>query len=76
MLQFVNRLINMSNMEFKGQIFETKRKVVFRRFLVVFQTSPSRKGSNKGPMIDLKPLDVLESLSNTVYLDCLFVTIV
>ncbi|WZZ11796.1 hypothetical protein YC2023_104885 [Brassica napus] len=26
-----------------------------------FKTSPSRKGSNKGPMIDLKPLDVLES---------------
>ena len=76
MLQFVNCLIDMSTGEFKGQLFEMKRKVVLRRFWWSFKTSPSRKGSNKGPMIDLKPLDVLESLSNTVYLDCLFVTIV
>ncbi|WZZ48214.1 hypothetical protein YC2023_048321 [Brassica napus] len=39
----------------------------FGVFWWFFKTSPSRKGSNKGPMIDLKPLDVLESLSNTVY---------
>ncbi|KAH0881391.1 hypothetical protein HID58_068785, partial [Brassica napus] len=61
---FVNPLIDMSNREFKGQLFETKRKV----------TSPSRKRSNKGPMIDLKPLDVLESLSNTLdahFVECM-----
>ncbi|KAF8104328.1 hypothetical protein N665_0174s0014 [Sinapis alba] len=27
-----------------------------------FKTTPSRGGSNKGPMIDLKPLDLLEAL--------------
>ncbi|XP_056847175.1 uncharacterized membrane protein At3g27390 isoform X2 [Raphanus sativus] len=27
-----------------------------------FKTSPSRGGSNRGPMIDLKPLDLLEAL--------------
>ncbi|WZZ62953.1 hypothetical protein YC2023_063060 [Brassica napus] len=31
---FVNPLIDMSNREFKGQLFETKRKVVLRRFLL------------------------------------------
>ncbi|KAF3561621.1 hypothetical protein DY000_02010853 [Brassica cretica] len=30
----------------------------FRVFWWSFKTSPSRKGSNKGPMIDLKPLDL------------------
>ena len=65
MLQFVNRLIDMSNREFKGQLFETKRKVVLRRFLVVFQDKSIKKR--------IKQLDVLESLSNTIYLDCLFV---
>ncbi|WZZ48408.1 hypothetical protein YC2023_048515 [Brassica napus] len=52
----------MSNREFKGQ----SGRWYFGVFWWSFKTSPSRKGSNKGPMVDLKPLDVLKSLSNTL----------
>ena len=48
-LQFVNRLIDMSNREFQGQLFKTKRKVVLRRFLVVFQEKSIKKRIKQGP---------------------------
>ncbi|WZY91957.1 hypothetical protein YC2023_064286 [Brassica napus] len=50
----------------KAKFSEQSGRRYFGVFWWSFKTSPSRKGSNKGPMIDLKPLDVLESLSNTI----------
>ena len=49
MLQFVNRLIDMSNKDLKGQLFETKQKVVLRSFLVVFQNMSIKKMIKQGP---------------------------
>ncbi|KAL0708449.1 hypothetical protein Bca4012_074875 [Brassica carinata] len=49
MLQFVNRLIDMSNIKFKCQLFETKRKVLLWRFLVVFHDKSIKKMTKQGP---------------------------